>query len=65
VTIADLLLARQGIVSLAPGDQQPAPALLQAVDVELAALGYAVSTRLRNRLATLAPDDLARAHDWL
>jgi hypothetical protein len=65
VTIADLLLARQGIASLAPGDQQPAPALLQAVDVELAALGYALSTRLRDRLATLAPDDLARVHSWL
>jgi hypothetical protein len=65
VTVADLLLTRQGIVSLAPGDQQPAPALLQAVDVKLATLGYALTTRLRDRLAILAPDDLTPVQDWL
>jgi len=87
VTIAELLLTRQGLLSLAPDRYETAPApalarsetapapaldryerapaLLRALDIELAALGYALSTRLRRRLATLAPEDLARSGDWM
>jgi len=65
MTVAELLLTRQGLLSVAPGDAENAPTLLQAVDLELAALGYAPSTRLRGRLATLAPEDLAWTQEWM
>ena len=63
MTVADMLLTRQGLISLVPGSSTSPPTLLRAIDVEVAALGYAVSDRLRQRLATLAPDDLART--WI
>ena len=39
MTVAEVLLTRQGLVSLTPGGRESPPALLQAIDVELAALG--------------------------
>jgi len=65
MTVAELLLTRQGLLSVAPGDGETTPALLQAVDLELAALGYALSIRLRQRLATLGPEDLTRTQEWM
>ena len=65
MTVAEVLLTRQGLVSLTPGGCESPPTLLQAIDVELAALGYAPSARLRQRLATLAPEALARTWYWM
>jgi hypothetical protein len=65
MTVAELLLTRAGVVSLQPGEHNTAPPLLQVVDLELAALGYAPSFRLRQRLGTLAPEDLGRTLTWI
>ena len=65
MTVAELLLTRQGLLSPIRGMSEGNHTLLRALDVELAALGYALSTRLRQQLATLAPDDLARTHQWV
>ncbi|MBX9671614.1 MAG: hypothetical protein K2X93_28755 [Candidatus Obscuribacterales bacterium] len=58
-TVSDLLLARQGRISVAAGSNRIAQdRLLRAADLELVQLGYAMSYKLRNRLATMSSDDL-------
>ena len=46
MTVAELLLTRQGLLSPIRGMSEGNHTLLRALDVELAALGYALSTRL-------------------
>ncbi|MCY1058819.1 MXAN_6230/SCO0854 family RING domain-containing protein [Nannocystis sp. SCPEA4] len=53
------LLRRHGLVFIAPGAAWASERHLQAIELELAQLGYVLSWRLRQRLATLAPDELA------
>jgi hypothetical protein len=65
VTVAELLLTRQGLLSLQPAEHALPPELLQAVDVQLAGLGYALTTQLRQRLAMLTFEDLNRVQEWL
>ncbi|MCY1007156.1 hypothetical protein OV079_16655 [Nannocystis pusilla] len=55
----EVLLRRQGLVFVAPGGATASERHLQAIELELAQLGYVVSRRLRQRLATLTPDQLA------
>ncbi|PCC67195.1 RING finger family protein 4 [Nannocystis exedens] len=55
----EALLRRQGLVFVAPGRATASERHLQAIELELAQLGYVASRRLRQRLATLAPDELA------
>lgn len=54
-----LLLRRQGLLILEPTAHSPAETLACAFELEMAALGFAVSTRLRDRLARTAPAALA------
>src|SRR4051812_40725228 len=58
-TAADLLLARLGI-ALVPPSAGPSPEhQVTAVELELAALGYVLSTRLRERLLQSSPEALS------
>jgi hypothetical protein len=58
VSIRDILLRRSGLVFVEPkGAPAPAP-LVRAVELELANLGYAVSSRLRAQLARLGTAEL-------
>lgn len=55
----EALLRRQGLVFVAPGAATASERHLQAIELELAQLGYVISVRLRQRLATLTPEELA------
>lgn len=57
-TISQLLLSR-GIMNVVPGNNRLTDRHLQAFDLELGLLGYAVSYKLRKVLATLSPEALA------
>jgi len=58
-TAADLLLARLGI-ALVPPSAGPSPEnQVTAVELELAELGYVLSTRLRDRLSQSSPEALS------
>lgn len=59
--IPAVLLRRQGIVFVTDGLQAQPEIVMQAFDLELAALGFVVSTRLRRALAGLDDDQLGSA----
>ena len=61
----ELLLLRRGLVFLEPRGGDAGDDLIRAVEVELANLGYAVSTRLRDRLAASSRDELAAFRVWV
>lgn len=65
MSVRDLLLTRRGLVFF---DEPPAPAndekLARAVELELAAIGYVVSTRLQDRLRNCPADALRNFRDW-
>ncbi len=65
MNVRELLLQRQGRVFLPHGEQRHGPQLVQAVALQLAELGYALSTRLQARLATLPLPELAAAQDFM
>lgn len=54
-----VLVRHHGLVFVEPGTSLASEQHLQAIEIELAQLGYALSTRLRRRLATLGPEALA------
>jgi hypothetical protein len=56
----DVLLRRLGLVVVEPGAAALGERELRAVDLELAAVGYMPTSRLRARLATLPADELGR-----
>ena len=57
--VRGLLLRRQGLLFVEPSALEPADALACAFELEMAALGYALSTRLRDRVARSTPAALA------
>ncbi len=60
--VREVLLVRRGLVFVDPRLQAEEPVdetLLQAVDLELEALGYAPSSRLRARFASMPVPALA------
>lgn len=60
-----VLLLRQGLAFADPGvNRAPDRRLLEAVELKLGELGYAVSTRLRDRLATLSVSELTEVQLW-
>jgi hypothetical protein len=60
-----VLLLRQGLVFADPGaGRSPDRRLLEAVELELGELGYAASTRLRDRLASLSATELTEVQLW-
>ena len=64
-TIRDLLLVRRGIVFVSSLGPRPATEEhVRGLELELAALGYVVSTRLRERLARSSVDELVGLHRW-
>lgn len=63
--VRELLLTRQGRVSLPQMPGASDDTLVQAVELELAQLGYVASTRLRAALGRLAPEELASQRSWL
>lgn len=65
MNVRELLLSRQGRVFFPQGTQSQPPRLLQAVELQLAELGYALTTRLRGRLQTLTLFELVAAQDFL
>ena len=65
MNVRELLLHRQGRVFLPRGSQSHGPQLIQAVELQLAELGYALSSRLRARLATLPLAELTAAQDFM
>lgn len=60
-----LLLRRSGLVFAEPAGAWQEERYLQALEAELAELGYALSARLRERLRTLPLDALAELQRWL
>lgn len=54
-----LLLRRQGLLVVEPSALAPAESLARAFELEMAALGYALSTRLSDRLARQSPAAMA------
>jgi hypothetical protein len=61
----ELLLTRGGLVFVEPGSGGAADSLVGAVELDLAELGYVVSSRLRARLATLGGPELTAARAWM
>lgn len=63
--LRDVLLTRRGLVSVPPGTSRASETHLQGAELELANLGRVPTTRLRARLATQAPGDLASVVTWM
>lgn len=61
----NILLRRAGRVFARPGPNRLDPHYLEALEIELAELGYALSTRLRDRLGTLDLVELTRLRSTL
>lgn len=64
-TVEQILLTRMGMVFPPTCDSTRSEAHVRAVEIELADIGYAVSTRLRTRLAQCSPEALATTRHWL
>lgn len=64
-TVAGVLLRRRALVFVTPGAHEQPAAVMEALDLELAALGFVASTRLRSALARLDDDALAQAQRTL
>lgn len=64
-SIRDLLLVRRGLVFVHPNESEVTEPLLQAFELELARIGYAVSTRLREALGRGCIEELAELHRWV
>lgn len=64
-TVLDILLTRRGLVFPAPAAAiAVSESHLQAVEAELATVGYALSHRLRSRLAQVSLEDLGIFQRW-
>lgn len=61
--IDDLLLRRRGIVFSEQGKDRLDPSLIQAVELNLAQLGYALSHKLQERLCSLPSQELAKIQE--
>lgn len=61
----ELLLRRRGLVFVEPSGDQLAERYVDAAEILLADLGYAFSTRLRERLAQMPLADLTVLQAWL
>jgi len=67
-SVRTLLLARRGVVFVDDAEETPEPGdkdCLQAFELELAEIGYVVSTRLRSRLSACSPSRLTSYRDWI
>lgn len=60
----DVLLARSGRVVLQPANGSTPEWMLCALDIELAALGFVLSHRLRAAIGRLGPAGVADVHSW-
>lgn len=60
-----LLLTRRGVVFASAGSSAPLHDHARSVAIELADLGYALSERLRARLACVPLNELAKMRTWL
>jgi len=60
-----LLLERRGLVFVVPANEAQEDVTMQALDVELADLGYALSMPLRLRLQSVPTAPLGELRDWL
>lgn len=58
--VQKLLLIRYGLFDVAPAAEQTDKALIEAAELELVALGYVLSYRLRSRLQTLGENSLSQ-----
>lgn len=58
--VQKLLLVRYGLLDVAPAGERLDKALIEAAEIELAALGYVLSYKLRDRLQTLGVNALTR-----
>lgn len=66
-SVRELLLSRQGLVFVSSETPQREPcsdAQLCAIELELAQLGYVLSSRLRARLSLTTLDELVLFHQW-
>lgn len=63
-SVEEVLLTRRGLVFLPEGGGTTADALLRAVDLDLANIGYLPSTRLRKQLAALRVEEVCRVRAW-
>src|SRR5262245_49769834 len=63
-TVRELLLLRQGLVFVSSTGTPPSDNTVRAVEIELASLGYVISTRLRARLAVTSLDELVAFRAW-
>lgn len=63
-TAREVLLRRHGLLFVEPRGEPPPGSLVQAVELELAALGYVASNRLSARMAQLGVDDLTALSAW-
>jgi hypothetical protein len=63
-TVRDLFLRDRGLLFVEPGGGSTSESHLRVFELELAELGYLVSTRLRERLATLPVEDMLALHRW-
>jgi hypothetical protein len=62
-TVRDILLTTRGLAFVATGTNELPQECVRAVELELAAIGYVVSGRLRDRLSTCSLDELASFRD--
>jgi hypothetical protein len=63
-SVRGLLLARRGVALLPDGVGPSRNDAVRAVELELAAIGYVVSARLRDRLSHSSLDQLAEFRTW-
>ncbi|MFT3694878.1 MAG: hypothetical protein QM831_17140 [Kofleriaceae bacterium] len=64
MTVREILLTRRGVVFV-DSTGTPAAKTIEALELELAAIGYVMSTRLRARVATASLDELTAMHAWM
>lgn len=63
-SIRDLLLTRRGVALVPAGVGTSREDAVRAVELELAAIGHVISTRLRDRLIGSSLDQLAQFRSW-
>ena len=63
-SVRELLLARRGLVFVSSSGRVEG-AIVQAVELELADLGYVLSARLRGRLEQCSLDELRGLRVWM
>lgn len=63
MTVREILLTRRGVVFVS-STGKPASSAVRGVELELAAIGYVLSARLRDRLSTASLEELDGFRTW-